>query len=1194
LHYLVTGKPAYEGETLMARLLAHRESPIPSLGAEVPEQLQAVFEKMVAKTVENRYQTMSEVVAELEAILGSSGRSAAQSPEEPSSAALAQSLAFLQEDAPLGTLSKQKKPTVPERTQPHVGPKRDTGSNILGMALGAVAKVRRKPLLLVGLGGGLVLLLGFVLTLTLRHGTLVIDIDEQLGKDVQVAVSQGGQKVQLVDAKSGWTLSLGAGKYDLAVQGGDDQFQLDSHTITVTRGGQAKVKVTLKPASLAVPPFDARQARKYQQRGAEQLGVPVEITNSIGMKLVLIPPGEFEMGSPKELIEEQLKARAGDQWWVPRLPGEGPRHRVRITKAFYLGMTEVTQGEYEKVVGTNPSYFSATGKGKDQVAGQDTKRFPVENVSWDDCVEFCRKLSDMPAEKAAGHWYRLPSEAQWEYACRAGSTGRYSFSSGRSGVPREYEEKELVDYGWFDANSNGMPHAVGLKRASAWGLYDMHGNVWEWCQDWYDKGYYTNSPVDDPGGPLGAWSRVGRGGSWSNPAGYCRSAARHDYEHGNLIYYLGFRASLVLADTAAERAKMSRTTDAEKPSGGSTATKPSPAPPIPNPQSPIPPTAGSLIGADGKWQLPPGAPPPAIAPFDAAKAKKHQQGWAKHLGVPVEITNSIGMKLVVIPPGEFTMGSPKELIEEELKAHGDDRWYKDHLPGEETPHQVRTTRPFYLGTYEVTQEEYRRVMGTNPSDFSATGKQKGKVAGQNTKRFPVEQVSWDEAVEFCRKLSEMPEEKVAERTYRLPSEAQWEYACGAGSTGRWCFSPASNVPVTPEQRKHGENLFSDYGWFEQNANGMPHAVGLKRANAWGLYDMHGNVFEWCQDWYDKDYYTRSATDDPGGPPGGSYRVLRGGSWYNPAWGCRSAFRDDCVPGERYDRLGLRVCLVLTDTASRRAKISRASETAQPSGGSTANKPLAFVDPAFQQWVKEVASLPAEQQVVAVAKKLQDLNPGFDGKEAHKIEDGVVTEFGFCTDNVTDISPVRALERLRQLSCVGPGTDRNKLCDLSPLKGMPLTLLSLYNTRVSDLSPLEGMPLKDLRCQSTPLSDLSPLKGMPLTDLSCDNTPLHDLSPLKGMPLKRLSCGCTAVSDLSPLKVMPLTLLFCGSTPVSDLSPLEGRNLTEINFTPMNITKGMDVIRQMKSLKTIGIGPGDKDKFPPAEFWKKYDAGEFNK
>jgi formylglycine-generating enzyme required for sulfatase activity len=254
------------------------------------------------------------------------------------------------------------------------------------------------------------------------------------------------------------------------------------------------------------------------------------------------------MGSPKELIEEELKTHAGDAWYTDHLPGEGPQHRVRITRPFYLGTYLVTQGEYERVMASNPSEFSATGKGKDKVAGQETKRFPVEMVSWDEAVEFCRKLSDLPAEKAAGRTYLLPSEAQWEYACRAGSTGRYGFSTLRNMIPGEHEEKALLDYGWFADNAGGMPHAVGLKRASAWGLYDMYGNVWEWCQDWYDKEYYAKSPVDDPGGPGVGSGRVSRGGGWNIPAWRCRPASRGSNEPGAHDHALGFRVSLVLPD----------------------------------------------------------------------------------------------------------------------------------------------------------------------------------------------------------------------------------------------------------------------------------------------------------------------------------------------------------------------------------------------------------------------------------------------------------------------------------------------------------------------------------------------------------------------------------------------------------------------------------------------------------------------
>jgi len=497
LYRLLTGNPPYRGESLMQILMAHQQAPIPSLCAarpETPAELDAVFQKMVAKKPEDRQPTMAEVIAELEAILGaSSGRSATSAAKaEPSSGALAQTLAFLQEDAPPGTLTKQKKPIVAERTLPHIGQERDTGSNILNKAQGTVARLRRKPLLLAGLAGGLVLLLGTVLTIGLHRG---------------------GQRPS-------------------------------------TENSVLSTQSDAPP--LAIAPFDEKKAKEHQAAWAKHLGVPVEIANSIGMKLALIPPGEFQMGSSPQLIEEELKAHGHDydQWFKVHLPSEGPQHRVRITRPFYFGVYLVTQEEFERVIGANPSSFSVTSKGKvkDKVAGQDTKRFPVENVSWDDAVEFCQKLSNLPQEQSAGHTYRLPTEAQWEYACPAGSTGRYGFSSGGKAIPKEDDEKTLSDYGWFVNNAGGMTHAVGGKRPNGWGLFDMHGNVWEWCRDPYDKAYYAQLPMDDPGGPPRGLDRVFRGGGWHEPAGACRSASRSNHGPGYCGYLVGFRVSQVLAE----------------------------------------------------------------------------------------------------------------------------------------------------------------------------------------------------------------------------------------------------------------------------------------------------------------------------------------------------------------------------------------------------------------------------------------------------------------------------------------------------------------------------------------------------------------------------------------------------------------------------------------------------------------------
>jgi formylglycine-generating enzyme required for sulfatase activity len=237
-----------------------------------------------------------------------------------------------------------------------------------------------------------------------------------------------------------------------------------------------------------------------------------KITNSIGMKLVLIPKGTFTMGPT---IDEK------------ELFGHEEQHEVTISQDYYLGVTEVTQAQYEKMMGKNPSYFQGAKVGNANTA------LPVENVSWDDAVEFCKKLSDLPEEKKAGRVYRLPTEAEWEYACRSGSKSAYSFGE---------SSKSLGDYAWFDQNSNGQTDPVGQKKPNAWGLYDMLGNVWEWCSDWYDE--YPKGAVSDPTGPIKGSVRVYRGGSWSNVAVGCRSAYRRRSAPSLRGDHLGFRVAL--------------------------------------------------------------------------------------------------------------------------------------------------------------------------------------------------------------------------------------------------------------------------------------------------------------------------------------------------------------------------------------------------------------------------------------------------------------------------------------------------------------------------------------------------------------------------------------------------------------------------------------------------------------------------
>ena len=591
---------------------------------------------------------------------------------------------------------------------------------------------------------------------------------------------------------------------------------------------------------LAVAPFNEKTALGHQKRWAKYLGVPAVQTNSIGMKLVLIPPGEFDMGSPKELIEEDLRLRGGGgpSFCSERMSGEGPQHRVRITKPYWLGATEVTQEEYQRVMGSNPSRF------------QEDPKNPVDMVSWDDAVEFCRRLSELPGEKRAKRQYVLPTEAQWEYACRAGSAGPWCFSPQPGPLSAGEAERLLGEVAWFRTIAGGHTHPVAQKQANAWGLYDMHGGVWEWCQDWFDQDYYAKSPADDPAGPPEGAGRVSRGGAWEFPARLCRSALRLYNRSGFHSDWTGLRVCQVPADKPDEQAKPAvASQDAIAPSANSQST-------IRNRKSTIP------------------APPPAVAPFGEQKAKEHQEAWAKHLGLPVVQTNSIGMKLVLIPSGQFLMGSPES--ERNRSSH------------EGPQHEVRITRPFCLGLCEVTQEEYEKVTGANPSDFKNGGG-----------RAPVEQLSWEDAQEFCKKLSAMPEEHAAGRHYRLPTEAEWEYACRAGTTTRFGFGDE-------------DGSLGEYAWYKTNADNRTHPVGEKKPNAWGLCDMHGNVWDWCADWYDEKYYSNTVTDDPTGPTSGLARVRRGGSWDHGTGSCRSAFRGSYRPGEHYGHLGLRVALVPVD------------------------------------------------------------------------------------------------------------------------------------------------------------------------------------------------------------------------------------------------------------------------------------------
>ena len=220
----------------------------------------------------------------------------------------------------------------------------------------------------------------------------------------------------------------------------------------------------------------------------------LDLGGAVTLKLVLIRPGRFMMG-------------------------ETERHEVTLTKPFYMGATEVTQAQYEAVMGVNPSF----NKGATN---------PVEMVVWDDAAEFCKKLSAKTRQAV-----RLPTEAEWEYACRAGTDTAFSFGD---------DESASGDYAWHKGNSGGTTHPVGQKKPNPWGLSDMHGNVWQWCADWY--GDYPGGAATDPQGPASGTARVLRGGSWNYAAHDCRCVTRGGNSPEGRFIDFGFRVVVTVTD----------------------------------------------------------------------------------------------------------------------------------------------------------------------------------------------------------------------------------------------------------------------------------------------------------------------------------------------------------------------------------------------------------------------------------------------------------------------------------------------------------------------------------------------------------------------------------------------------------------------------------------------------------------------
>jgi formylglycine-generating enzyme required for sulfatase activity len=333
----------------------------------------------------------------------------------------------------------------------------------------------------------------------------------------------------------------------------------------------AQPRPRLGPAVLATPPmaiapFDAEQAKQHQQQWAAVLGRPVEESNAIGLKLVLIPPGEFVMGASESEIERALEGVDRDKsaWYVSELRGALPQHPVKLTRPFWLAAAEVKVAEFRKFVtatnykteaerdGKGGGHYLAGGSKQSPEFNWKTPGFeqeddcPAVQISWNDAVEFCNWLSRQ--ERLApvyvdagsgwqiipGHGYRLPTEAEWEFACRAGTTTMYFWGD---------DPKEIDAYCWYGGNSKSTAHPVGTKRPNAFGLFDMSGNAREWVQDWTGDRSLAAAPAVDPQGPASGMSRVLRSGRWNYSATQCLSAGRVSGSPSFRYDYTGFRVA---------------------------------------------------------------------------------------------------------------------------------------------------------------------------------------------------------------------------------------------------------------------------------------------------------------------------------------------------------------------------------------------------------------------------------------------------------------------------------------------------------------------------------------------------------------------------------------------------------------------------------------------------------------------------
>ena len=548
--------------------------------------------------------------------------------------------------------------------------------------------------------------------------------------------------------------------------------------------------------------------------------------------MVAVQGGTFKMGA--DIVND---AEASDD--------EMPTHLVEVSD-FLIGRHEVTQSLWTAVMGTNPSFF------------QEDQR-PVECVSWEDCMAFIARLNAM-----TGKHFRLPTEAEWEYAAKGGQHHSTSIYSGSD---------DIDAVAWWAGNAGnaiggGHPdygtHPVGSKYSNPLGIYDMTGNVVEWCSDRYDAKYYSHSSKKNPRGSHDGTEYVVRGGGWNYAAKSCRVTNRDSNFPNYSNNTLGLRLALDAEDASSD-------TDSDVQGIEDDDSKVSQ-------EIEDQPIVDDAFDHDA-----------SIIPVLPHRANETYEDEERHKAVESNRTESKTDDVLLIRPVQDRELEVKGIkfvmkaVEGGYFTQGASAEQGSACENDEKPTHKVFVGSFLIGETEVTQELWQAVMGSNPSRFIGSKR-------------PVERVSWSACQVFIQKINAL-----TGLHFRLPTEAEWEYAARGGNKSR-------------HTKYAGSNDLSVVAWYQSNSGNSTHQVAQKQPNELGLYDMCGNVWEWCNDRYADNYYTSlirgtsGTISNPEGPKTGSNRVCRGGGWFFGPTFCRNSFRFNFNPNDSSYYIGLRLAL----------------------------------------------------------------------------------------------------------------------------------------------------------------------------------------------------------------------------------------------------------------------------------------------